>query len=118
MVAIKPICERFDNLYELSGGKEVESVKKLKVQIEEAYQDQIVEGITKDWLVWIYGKVANKTPEINEDIMAHYARIVADYDQLSRKISRSDKYRCTSMYKIMLLPEKAINELNKEPAVE
>ena len=38
MVAIKPICERFDNLYELSGGKEVESVKKLKVQIEEAYQ--------------------------------------------------------------------------------
>jgi hypothetical protein len=119
MVGIKPICERFDNLYDLAGGKEIESVKKLKIQIKEALDDPInISGIIKDWLIWMYGKVANKTPEIDADIMAHYANIVTEYDQLSRKIAKSEKYRCTSMYKMMQLSEKVINELKQEPNVE
>ena len=114
MVGLKEICQKFDSTFEFEGGKRLATINKLAEWIVETINDpeKQLSEITKNWLIWMYGKVANELKEPNEEILGQYAKIGETYDKLSKKIA--EEFHPTSMFQVVQIKEDTIRKMLKE----
>lgn len=98
---LKTICDMFDRTFEEEGGKLVKTVAKLKTLISEVYYNP-EEPLTEreqNWLAWMYGIIANHTPEQDQEILRKYRMNKDEYTAMNKSLT--ELYHLTSMYKIM-----------------
>jgi len=95
---LKEMCDKFDESFELEGGKHKRLVEKLLPQIEAAYLEN-KDSSEADWLVWMYGKLAEG--EGNQEMLSKYAEIREESDEYVR--NAASEFKLFSLYDVIML---------------
>lgn len=95
---LKEMCDKFDESFELEGGRHKRLVEKLLPQLEAAYLEN-KDSSKADWLVWMYGKLAEG--EGNQEMLSKYAEIREESDEYVRHVAA--EFKLFSMYDIIML---------------